>query len=112
MEQTTNTPVKGTGLQRKTKTQLIDIILRKDDVHNELNEKIKILNLEIDEARFINKQLEVKIDDQNKELIEEINFVDKITSERDKLLKYATKQLVTIMVLLILSIVEFLMIIL
>lgn len=45
------------SLMKKTKQDLVNIILRKDDVHKDLNEKIETLVKERDDAFAQNKKL-------------------------------------------------------
>ena len=78
-----------TSLMKKTKSQLIDIILRKDDIEVELQEKIKKANndykklLDTNNQNYYNvesvkKQLEVKTDRINELLEENASLQNKI----------------------------------
>lgn len=57
MEQKTNN-----SLMHKTKKELVDIILRKDDVHKELNRKVEIYKNDIAGISVSNKQLKENIE--------------------------------------------------
>ena len=49
------------SLMKKTKAELVNIILRKDAVHVELNEKVASLEKERDESYISNKKLNEKV---------------------------------------------------
>lgn len=53
------------GLMKKTKAQLVDIILRKDDIEVELRNEIKAIKEEIDNKNDYIKSKEQCIDDLN-----------------------------------------------
>ena len=79
-----------TGLMKKTKAQLIEIILRKDEVERECRTEISNLNKRIKgydaDIKGMTKQLKENksiIDKQANMLIEKENLIDDMTSQFD-----------------------------
>ena len=56
-----STTSNSSSLMKKTKAELVNIILRKDAVHVELNEKVASLEKERDESYASNKKLNEKV---------------------------------------------------
>lgn len=50
------------GLMRKTKQELVDIILRKDDVEVQLQKQVKACQDELEQVKQINKNYSLEID--------------------------------------------------
>ena len=78
------------GLMKKTKAQLIEIILRKDEVErecrteiNNLNKKIKSYDADIKAMIEQSKENKSIIDKQANMLIEKENLIDDMTSQFD-----------------------------
>ena len=79
-----------TGLMKKTKAQLIEIILRKDEVEREcrteisnLNKRIKSYDADIEGMIEQSKADKSIIDKQASMLIEKENLIDDMTSQFD-----------------------------
>ena len=79
-----------TGLMKKTKAQLIEIILRKDEVEREcrteisnLNKRIKSYDADIKGMTEQSKENKSIIDKQANMLIEKENLIDDMTSQFD-----------------------------
>lgn len=79
-----------TGLMKKTKAQLIEIILRKDEVEREcrteisnLNKRIKSYDADIKGMTEQSKENKSIIDKQANILIEKENLIDDMTSQFD-----------------------------
>ncbi len=78
------------GLMKKTKAQLIEIILRKDEVEREcrteisnLNKRIKNYDANIKDMTEQSKETKAIIDKQANMLIEKENLIDDMTSQFD-----------------------------
>lgn len=78
------------GLMKKTKAQLIEIILRKDEVEREcrteisnLNKRIKSYDADIKDMIEQSKENKSIIDKQANMLIEKENLIDDMTSQFD-----------------------------
>ena len=78
------------GLMKKTKAQLIEIILRKDEVEREcrteisnLNKRIKSYDADIKSMTEQSKENKSIIDKQANMLIEKENLIDDMTSQFD-----------------------------
>ena len=78
------------GLMKKTKAQLIEIILRKDEVEREcrteisnLNKRIKSYDADIKSMTDQSKENKSIIDKQANMLIEKENLIDDMTSQFD-----------------------------
>lgn len=55
------------GLMRKTKQELVDIILRKDDVEVQLQNRVKACQEELEQVKQINQNYSLEIDKLEKE---------------------------------------------
>ena len=78
------------GLMKKTKAQLIEIILRKDEVErecrteiNNLNKRIKSYDADIKGMTEQSKENKAIIDKQANILVEKENLIDDMTSQFD-----------------------------
>lgn len=74
------------GLQRKTKAELIDIILRKDAVHAKLQEEIKTQNDQINDLKTEINSLNIDIEGLQGEIdnnVRCINNQQKIINEKE-----------------------------
>ena len=61
------------GLMSKTKKELVEIILRKDDVERDLRSKLETTEKDLKFAQDVKKDLEKKIQDSEKNHIDEMN---------------------------------------
>lgn len=55
------------GLMRKTKQELVDIILRKDDVEVQLQKQLKACQDELEQVKQINQNYSLEIDKRKKD---------------------------------------------
>lgn len=55
------------GLMRKTKQELVDIILRKDDVEVQLQKQVKACQDELEQVKGINQNYSLEIDKKEKD---------------------------------------------
>lgn len=55
------------GLMRKTKQELVDIILRKDDVEVQLQKQVKVCQEELEQVKQINQNYSLEIDKLEKD---------------------------------------------
>lgn len=55
------------GLMRKTKQELVDIILRKDDVEVQLQKQVKACQEELEQVKQVNQNYSLEIDKLEKE---------------------------------------------
>lgn len=70
------------GLMRKTKQELVDIILRKDNVEVELQKQVKACQDELEQVKQINQNYSLEIDKLEKEA--QLSNIDYNTLKEDK----------------------------
>lgn len=96
------------SLMRKTKSQLIDIILRKDSIEKELRDNIKTIenNLSNLETAYKYEDNKLKLKNKNYELLKESfeTTCDEYTSQICKLNEYITYKNFIISILSVVSI--------